>query len=156
MVGTGMNTSCTYYRILTLFVVMDIREMLGILSGGGISVPRILDLGTKWRWVVSFTPRPLYPGQRAPGTHWIGWVGPRAGLDDVEKRKFLTLPGLELRPICRPARSQSLYRMRYPRDYYVRFKNMWNRHLLHRWRLKRIDKYIRLLIKTYWSWIYIS
>jgi hypothetical protein len=24
-------------------------------------------------------------------------VGPRAGLDDVEKRKFLTLPGLELR-----------------------------------------------------------
>jgi hypothetical protein len=33
-------------------------------------------------------------------THWIGgWAGPRAGLDDVEKRKFLTLPGLELRPI---------------------------------------------------------
>jgi hypothetical protein len=25
-------------------------------------------------------------------------VGPRAGLDDVEKRKFLTLPGLKLRP----------------------------------------------------------
>jgi hypothetical protein len=25
-------------------------------------------------------------------------VGPRAGLDDVEKRKFLTLSGLELRP----------------------------------------------------------
>jgi hypothetical protein len=25
-------------------------------------------------------------------------VGPRAGLDDVEKRKFLTLPGLELHP----------------------------------------------------------
>jgi hypothetical protein len=25
-------------------------------------------------------------------------VGPRAGLDDVENRKFLTLPGLELRP----------------------------------------------------------
>jgi hypothetical protein len=54
------------------------------------------------------------PGERAPGTHWIGgWVGPRAGLDDVEKRKFLTLPGLELRPLGRPARSQSLYRLRY-------------------------------------------
>jgi hypothetical protein len=38
-------------------------------------------------------------GEKAPGTHWIGgWVGFRAGLDDVEKRKFLTLPGLELRP----------------------------------------------------------
>jgi hypothetical protein len=26
-------------------------------------------------------------------------VDPRAGLDDVEKRKFLTLPALELRPL---------------------------------------------------------
>jgi hypothetical protein len=25
-----------------------------------------------------------------------GWVGPRAGLENMEKRKFLTLPGLEL------------------------------------------------------------
>jgi hypothetical protein len=39
------------------------------------------------------------PGERAPGTRWIGdWVGLRAGLDDLEERKFLTLPGLELRP----------------------------------------------------------
>jgi hypothetical protein len=30
-------------------------------------------------------------------------MDPRAGLDDVEKRKFLTLPGLELRPLSRPA-----------------------------------------------------
>jgi hypothetical protein len=29
------------------------------------------------------------------GTHWIGgWVGSKAGLDDMEMRKFLTLPGL--------------------------------------------------------------
>jgi hypothetical protein len=41
-------------------------------------------------------------------------VGHRTGLDDVEKRKFLTLPGLELRPLCCPARSQSLYRLSYP------------------------------------------
>jgi hypothetical protein len=41
-------------------------------------------------------------------------VGPRAGLDDVEKRKFLYLPGLELRPLGRPLRSQSLYRLHYP------------------------------------------
>jgi hypothetical protein len=55
------------------------------------------------------------PGERAPGTHWIGgWVNPIAGLDDVEKRKFLTLPGLELRPLGHPARSQSLYRLSYP------------------------------------------
>jgi hypothetical protein len=38
----------------------------------------------------------------------------RAGLDDLEKRKFLTSTGLELRPLGRPARGQSLYRLRYP------------------------------------------
>jgi hypothetical protein len=41
-------------------------------------------------------------------------VNPRAGLDDVEKRKFLTLQGLEVRPLCHPTRSQSLYRLSYP------------------------------------------
>jgi hypothetical protein len=40
-------------------------------------------------------------------------VGPRAGLDDVERRKFLTLPGLELWHLGRPGRSQWLYRLRY-------------------------------------------
>jgi hypothetical protein len=54
------------------------------------------------------------PGERAPRTHWIGgWVDSRAGLDDVEKRKFFTLPELELRRLGRPARSQSLYRLHY-------------------------------------------
>jgi hypothetical protein len=32
-------------------------------------------------------------------------VDPRTALDDVEKRKCLTLPGFELRPLSRPARS---------------------------------------------------
>jgi hypothetical protein len=41
-------------------------------------------------------------------------VGPRTCLDDVEKIKLLTLQGLKLRPLRRPARSQSLYRLRYP------------------------------------------
>jgi hypothetical protein len=55
-----------------------------------------------------FTPREI-----TPCTHWIGgWLDPKADLDDMEKRKFLTLPGLELRPPGRPARSQSPYRLR--------------------------------------------
>jgi hypothetical protein len=45
------------------------------------------------------------PGERARGIHWIGgWVGPRAGLDTLEKRKYYhcreSKPGL-------PARSPS-------------------------------------------------
>jgi hypothetical protein len=54
------------------------------------------------------------PEERDPGTNWIeGWVGPRAGMDNMEKRKFLTLPVLELRLLGRSARSQSLYRLSY-------------------------------------------
>jgi hypothetical protein len=41
-------------------------------------------------------------------------VDPKTGLDEGEKRKFLPLPGFELRPLGCPARSQSLYRLPYP------------------------------------------
>jgi hypothetical protein len=69
-------------------------------------------LGGEWS---ASRPRCFTPGKRAPGTHLIGgWVGPIAGLDDVENITFLTLPGLEHRPLRRPARSQSLYQQRYP------------------------------------------
>jgi hypothetical protein len=47
-------------------------------------------------------------------------MGPTVGLDDVDKRKFLTLPGLELRPLGRPVRSQSLYRLRYSVHSHIR------------------------------------
>jgi hypothetical protein len=42
------------------------------------------------------TPDALPPGERAPGL-----VNTRTSPDDVEKRKFLTLPELELRPLGR-------------------------------------------------------
>jgi hypothetical protein len=45
------------------------------------------------------------PGERAPGTHWIGgWVDLRAGLDNFEKRKFFALSGFKLQPLGHPAR----------------------------------------------------
>jgi hypothetical protein len=72
-----------------------------------------LDLGTSGRLVVSFTPRPLYPQGKSPRTHWLGGlVDHRAGLNDMEK--ILAPPELELRPLGRPASSQSLYRLSYP------------------------------------------
>jgi hypothetical protein len=47
-----------------------------VWGSGGIA-SNILELGIRWRWVINFTPRPLYPEEWAPGTHWIGgWVGP--------------------------------------------------------------------------------
>jgi hypothetical protein len=60
----------------------------GVLGSGG-TAPRILDLGTWWRWVFSFIAGRFTPTERAPGTYWTeGWVSPRAGLDTVVKRKI--------------------------------------------------------------------
>jgi hypothetical protein len=83
------------------------------VGGSGCIDPHFLDLGTSCRWVVNLMPRPLYPRGKSPRYSLDRRLGPRAGLD-MEKRKFLTLPGLELRHLGRPACSQSLYRLRYP------------------------------------------
>jgi hypothetical protein len=54
-------------------------------------------------WSVS-CPGRFTPRESAPSTHWTGgWVDPRASLDDIEKKKFMTPPGLQ--PLGRPARS---------------------------------------------------
>jgi hypothetical protein len=46
-----------------------------------------LDLGARRGWVVSITPRPLYPRER-PRTHCTGgWVSPRTGLYVCEKSR---------------------------------------------------------------------
>ena len=59
-------------------------------------------------WMVSTTPRPLYPRER-PGTHCtVGWVGPRAGLDGCGK-----FPPTGIRSPDLPACSESLYRLSY-------------------------------------------
>jgi hypothetical protein len=53
-------------------------------------------------------------GERTPGTQWIGgWVGPRAGMDDVENRKILILTGTRTSTPRSPSHSQSLYRLYY-------------------------------------------
>jgi hypothetical protein len=48
----------------------------------------------------------------------------RAGLDDLQKRKFFTLPGLELRPLGRPARSYAEYAI--PAPHFVLYKFYYN------------------------------
>jgi hypothetical protein len=86
------------------------------LGGEEVQLLLILNLGTRWGWVVSVTPRPrCTPGERTSGTHLTGgWVGPRAGLDTEARRKILCL--------CRgsnpghPVRNQSLY------DSYILYK----------------------------------
>jgi hypothetical protein len=67
----------------------------------------ILDLGTRWRWMVSFTPRLLYPQGKIPWYHLIVALGGLKGLSGhcgVEKN---FLPLRESNP-GHPALSQSL------------------------------------------------
>jgi len=74
----------------------------GVLGSGCIA-PLIINLGTRWRWVVSFTPRPLYPRGKSP---WYPLdrriCGPqsRSGRDGEEKNSQ-PLPGLKS-PIIQP------------------------------------------------------
>jgi hypothetical protein len=100
---------------LSLYLTNEALRKEGVW-GSGCTDPRFLGLGSSWRWAVSFTPRTLYPRGKTPRypLHSRGWIGLRTGLDDAEKRKFLTLSGFELRPLGHPARSQSLYRLHYP------------------------------------------
>jgi hypothetical protein len=62
-------------------------------GSGGIA-PRILDLGTRWRWVVIFIPRPLYPQGNSP---WypldrrLGGPQSRSGRGGEEKNFQLLL-----------------------------------------------------------------
>jgi hypothetical protein len=113
---SGINMGVTKVVKVKLSFCLTNQELRreGVLGSGCID-PHFPDLDICRRWVIHFTPLPLYPRGKSPPFHWIGgWVAPRNGLDDVEKRKFLTLPGLEIRPLGRPARSQLLYRLRYP------------------------------------------
>jgi hypothetical protein len=75
-------------------------------GGVAVQIHIFLTLALAWgEWSASHPGR-FAPREGAPGSHWIGGlVGPKAGLDDVEKRKFLTLQELELRPLGRPARN---------------------------------------------------
>jgi hypothetical protein len=62
--------------------------------------------------VFNATPRPLYSRER-PVTHCIGgWVDPRTGLDGCGKYR----PHRDSNP-DRPTRSESLYRLSYPRPF---------------------------------------
>jgi hypothetical protein len=65
------------------------------MGNGGIAPPFLISILDGGEWSASL-PRRFTTRETAPGTHWIGdWVGPRAGMDAVEKVKSFPLPGIE-------------------------------------------------------------
>jgi hypothetical protein len=67
-------------------------------GSGGVAPPFLTSALYVGEWSCT-RPSRFTPGERAPGTHWIGgWVGPRAGMD------ALTLVGNRtpaVRPVAR-------------------------------------------------------
>jgi hypothetical protein len=71
---------------------------------------RSIDLGTIGGGYQLHGSAVLPPRERASGMHWIGgWMGPRTGPGDKRGTVCSLSP---YRDLCRPARSQSLYRLR--------------------------------------------
>jgi hypothetical protein len=108
----SFSTSLLYFRcgsrtVYKVKVKLSVRfnwvpRHGGVLGRGGI-VPRVLDLGTKWRWVISFTVQPLYPEGKSfwcPLNRRLGGLQTRSGRGGEEKNSQ-PLPGLEP-PIIQP------------------------------------------------------
>jgi hypothetical protein len=74
------------------------------------------DLGTSWRWVVSFTPLPPYPPGKSPRYPFYRRLGgPQSRSGRYGEVNIFDPTGTRnSRPPGRPARSQSLYRLGYP------------------------------------------
>jgi hypothetical protein len=76
--------------------------------GSGGIIPRILDLGTRWRWVVSITTRPLYPQGKSPSyplcrrlrgpQSWPGRGGKEINFYSLLAHILIVLKHLESRP----------------------------------------------------------
>jgi hypothetical protein len=65
--------------------------------GVKVQLHSFFDLGTRWRWVVSFTPRPLYPQGKSPSyplDRRLGGPQSRSGSGGEEKNSQLQ-PGIE-------------------------------------------------------------
>jgi hypothetical protein len=83
--------------------------------GVEVQLHSFFDLGTRWRWVVSFTPRPLYPQGKNP---WypldmrLGGPQSRSGRGGEEKNSQPP-PGIEPSNRDRPDCSPALYRLSY-------------------------------------------
>jgi hypothetical protein len=102
---SGLGHDCSF-KILSNspFICPIIRRYILLIKGKFVHVlnylstiprrsgcidPHFLEPGSSWRWVVSFTSRPLYPR-----IHYIeSWLDPWVGVDDIEKWNILPLTG---------------------------------------------------------------
>lgn len=76
---------------------------------------RIPDLCTRWRWVASFTVRPVnLRGNSQQNPLHRSFGGPQNGSDRPGEERNLAPTETRNRPLCRPVSSLSVYRLRHP------------------------------------------
>jgi hypothetical protein len=83
-------------RLSLCFSWTEYHAMKASWGSRGIA-PHILDFGTRWRWVASFTPRPLYSQGKTPWyplDRTLGGPQSRSGYGGKDKNSQ-PLPGLE-------------------------------------------------------------
>jgi hypothetical protein len=64
----------------------DLTRHKDVWGSGGIAPCTVTSVLHGVEWSASSRGR-FIPGEKAPGTHWIRWVGSRAGLDVEAKKK---------------------------------------------------------------------
>jgi hypothetical protein len=104
-----------------------------VVCGSGCIDPHFLH-GTSWRWVVSFTPLPLYPREKSPQYPLHRRLdGPQSRSEWHGQVKILAHTGTRTPTLGRPARSQALYRLRYNNTLIIleRFVTVSSSYLVH-------------------------
>jgi hypothetical protein len=93
-----LSINCTKVR-QSYTCALNKHQAMKAYWGSRCIAPRILDLGTRWRWVASFMPRPLYPQGMSPWYPLDRRVGrPQSqSWRGGEENNSKPLPGLEPR-----------------------------------------------------------
>ena len=109
--------NCISYRgrhqsFLPVQKLVFLTHALKTYRGSGGTAPHILNMGTKWKWVVSLTPRPFQPQERTPVIELESGCAPEPVWVVLEKRKYLVPTGIwnSGRPVAPP---YWLYRLHY-------------------------------------------
>jgi hypothetical protein len=81
----GVSLSSIYLIKVKLFLCLMKHHAFKVYGKWTCS-SNFLDLGSKWKWVISWHPGRFTPLKETPCTDWIGgWVDHRANLDAVVK-----------------------------------------------------------------------
>jgi hypothetical protein len=99
LISVGKGKVFLHYEDIYL-----IKHIMKMFWGSGSRAPCILNHGSRWKWVVSFTSQLLYPWGKSPLfplDRRLG--GPRVSLDAVAKRKnFIIAPDWNWTLIIQP------------------------------------------------------